>query len=473
MQATLPPESITLSLVRGTESFKTTFLKVACAAGLGACVLVLPMAFALNLPGPLIFSGFTALFGSTVGYYLARQQMLRPATLTFLGSILVGSFSAGWFSPDGQNLNAAMMGISTIFLTTVATLVVSVRLGAFFATMGSCAVLALGFRSWLSGVNDTNDLISNSLIAAILVVMETVCLALFTQQSNNNMQALQTYARDIERAMESARRIAAGDLSQQVDGDSEVAQVIRSMLEGLKSIVAKLQRGVGSLSAATAQIAAMASQQEEGAVEQASAVAEVRQTLEFLLEGSRRIADATQEVFLSIERTQSTNELISEQIQNLTTHSNRITEILEIIKDIANKSELLALNASLEGAKAGEAGAGFSLVANQMQRLAENVMASVKDVKALTADIRQATRSAALSTEQGTKMATSATEAARQINLVAQEQRTSTEQVTRAMDDITDVADRVSQGSSQTQAATTALTDLTAELNEIVESFKV
>src|SRR4029077_20627123 len=124
---------------------------------------------------------------------------------------------------------------------------------------------------------------------------------------------------------------------------------------------------------------------------------------------------------------QENSQVVAERIAALSGHTRRISEILEVIKDIANKSDLLALNAALEGTKAGEAGRGFSLVAAQMQRLAENVMGSVQDIKKLVADIRDASQAAVLATEEGTKLADATTEMARQIRLITQQQQTGTE----------------------------------------------
>jgi methyl-accepting chemotaxis protein len=216
----------------------------------------------------------------------------------------------------------------------------------------------------------------------------------------------------------------------------------------------------------------MARQQEQGAIGQASAVAEVRQTLESLLSSSERVAESTKDVFASVEKTKSTNDMIVERINGLDKQIRRITEILAIIKEIANKSDILALNASLEGAKAGEAGRGFSLVANQMQRLAENVMESVKDVRALTEDIQQATAATIVATQEGAEQSSAATTAARQINVISQQQRSSTEQVTQAMNGIAEVASQVSAGTSQTLEATQALSMQAETLTQLVAEYR-
>src|SRR5690606_23040553 len=135
---------------------------------------------------------------------------------------------------------------------------------------------------------------------------------------------------------------------------------------------------------------ASAQNQERGSTEQSSAVEETNRTLGSLLASAREIAQAAQGVTRNAEQTQDNTTSMADRIAALSRQVERITEILERIKGIASKSEILALNAALEGTKAGEAGRGFSLVASQMQRLAENVMEAVREIRDLTEGIREA-----------------------------------------------------------------------------------
>ena len=132
--------------------------------------------------------------------------------------------------------------------------------------------------------------------------------------------------------------------------------------------------------------------------------------------------------------------------------------MVEVIDEIADRSDLLALNAALEGAKAGEAGRGFSIVAAEMRRLAENVMESTKEIKNLITEIRESTHAAKEASDgnkreasEGEKLGGAAmtsvtgilsgiqetSDAARVIHLATQQQRTATEQVV-----LVDVGDR-------------------------------
>jgi hypothetical protein len=93
-------------------------------------------------------------------------------------------------------------------------------------------------------------------------------------------------------------------------------------------------------------------------------------------------------------------------------------EILEMIREIADRLDLLALNASLEGTRAGEAGKGFQLVAGEIRRLAERVTASVRDIKEMVGEVRASSSATVLVTEESRKLAESTTTSARQISLV-------------------------------------------------------
>ena len=120
--------------------------------------------------------------------------------------------------------------------------------------------------------------------------------------------------------------------------------------------------------------------------------------MDSLLNSAHQIASVSGTVLTNAEHTHSNSQLIAERITELAGHTQRISVFLDVIRDIANKTDLLALNAALEGTRAGEAGRGFSLVASQMQRLTVSVMDSVEDIKGLTADIREATSSSVLAT---------------------------------------------------------------------------
>lgn len=245
------------------------------------------------------------------------------------------------------------------------------------------------------------------------------------------------------------------------------------VIGSVRILATEVAGGAHKMSAAATEVLAATRQQEQGANQHAGAIEETSRTIESLAESSRSIAELAEAVLENAQRTQGTNQEIAARNQHLTSRLEGITSILESVKDIANKSELLALNAALEGTKAGEAGRGFSFVAVQMQRLAENVMGNVKDIKILTREIREANHTTVLAIEEGTKLAQETTRSAGQIRLVTQQQESATQQVTENM---IDAAQRVQQtvaGVRQSTAAMESLAELATQLNELLHDLRV
>jgi len=209
-------------------------------------------------------------------------------------------------------------------------------------------------------------------------------------------------------------------------------------------VASSLARPVGAvtdrLEDLAKQLLSASQEQQAGATEQSAAVEETRQTFQGLLEASTDMNRIGTEVLGHAEIGQRSAQTIGASIESLSTRTRNISEVLDLVKDIANKSEILALNAALEGTKAGEAGRGFSLVAQQMQRLAEQVMGSVKTIENLTSEIGHASRGAVLAAEEAEKVARLTTESARAIAGAVGQQVASAEQVSVAMDEISQVA---------------------------------
>lgn len=286
-------------------------------------------------------------------------------------------------------------------------------------------------------------------------------------------QAFDTMIVTLRALEQHVQRVAAGDLSTSTALEGDLAQAFNRMIESQRQLVAQIRDTALQVNTGAAEFLASSRQQQQGATEQSSAVEETRRTMENLLGASREIAGRAQVVLQNAERTQENSNIVASRIAALSKHAQRIQEILEIIKDIANKSDLLALNAALEGTKAGEVGRGFSLVATQMQRLAENVMGSVSDIKELTATISEATQSSVLATEESTKLAADTTRSAQQITTIIQQQQSGTEQVSRAMDDVSLIASQTVTGAKQVVRSTEELMRLSTELQQLVSRFQL
>jgi methyl-accepting chemotaxis protein len=286
------------------------------------------------------------------------------------------------------------------------------------------------------------------------------------------------------------------------------------VIETLRVFVREINEAALRLSSSANEVLAASTQHESSSTEQAAAIHETTATMEELKYASAQIAEnagavarvaeetlnsarsgrgAIGEFIHAMQQIRADGLAVSESITKLLRRVERIGSVVEVIDEIADRSDLLALNAALEGSRAGEAGKGFSIVAAEMRRLAENVLDSTKEIKNLIAEIREATAAAAsaadasrTATDQGEKLgsvAASAVEgilsgvqetsdAARVINLATQQQRTATEQVVSSMGEIEDVTRQTTHASKQATSAAAELTQLAGRLSELIRRFK-
>jgi methyl-accepting chemotaxis protein len=192
--------------------------------------------------------------------------------------------------------------------------------------------------------------------------------------------------------------------------------------------------------------------------------------MQALVGSAAEIADAAGKVSESAEHSVGASKIIGDRILNLTIQSQKIRKIAESIKSIADKSDILALNAALEGAKAGESGRGFVLLGNEMRRLAESIGTASGQVGDLAQEISEFSRGAVLSTEEGQKIAAETAAVARRITLITGQQRTATEQVTKSMDEVHQYTQQALAGAQQARATAGDLARTAAELEDLVIS---
>lgn len=246
--------------------------------------------------------------------------------------------------------------------------------------------------------------------------------------------------------------------------------VARSAASRMKILeeIALTARGLRS---ASSEILGACGEQAASATEQGAAIEETRRTMASLVEAAKRIADASQEVFRNADQTARTTITMSDAIKQLTNQAQKISDISEVIRSISDKSDLLALNASLEGTKAGEAGRGFALVAAEMRRLAESVMSAAREIKQLAAAIRASSDSSVHAADEGLSLATRTSGSAKEITLVTGQQTIATEQVTRSMDEVSQLLTRSADGTRSTERAAQALSRLADQLNQLTSQF--
>ncbi len=325
---------------------------------------------------------------------------------------------------------------------------------------------------------------------------------------------------EIEEAIEAlGALVREGDLSHWSTGteDPQLGPLLEGfgkVIQTLRTFVQEINGAALRLSSSANEVLAASTQHEASSTEQAAAIHETTATMEELKHASAQIAEnagsvarvaeetlgaarsgrgAISEFIQAMQQIRQDGAAVADSIGKLSKRVERIGTVVEVIDEIADRSDLLALNAALEGSRAGEAGKGFSIVAAEMRRLAENVLDSTKEIKNLITEIREATLAAASAaeaskqtTQSGEKLGAVAaqavegilsgvqetSDAARVINLATQQQRTATEQVVASMGEIEDVTRQTTQASKQATGATAELTQLASRLAELIKRFK-
>ncbi|GMU63452.1 MAG: hypothetical protein AMXMBFR34_52150 [Myxococcaceae bacterium] len=281
----------------------------------------------------------------------------------------------------------------------------------------------------------------------------------------------------------------------------ELASTNRRVVDAASSIVAstgELSSGRGEhLSAAEEQSAALAATTAttEELARSARQIALNAQRVSELARGTLDAARAgkhSADAFTTaMQQVREGNQAIADSVVRLNKRVQQVGRIIEFINGIADKSDLLALNAELEGNKAGEVGRGFSLVAAEMRRLAESVMQSTAEIARLIEEIRDATNAAVMATEAGVKatdagaglaqrvgeglariveFANLSSDAMQSISLATGQQQAGTDQLVASMADILNSTRAAADASRSMESTHAELLLVTKELDASVRT---
>ena len=313
--------------------------------------------------------------------------------------------------------------------------------------------------------------------------------------------------------------MAQGELSDpQVFAASDEVWAVTStfslMQAQLQNVLAQLKRAGVSIASTTQDLVGTSTRYEAGAADQASSLNETSATTEELAQSARQISlnasavseisqktldsaqagQASAEAFgRAVDRMRQDNRSIAEAVGRLQRRVQQIGKIVEFITGVADRSDLLALSAELEGTRAGDVGRSFTLVAAEMRRLAENVLESTTEIEELISEIREATQVTVEATERGLEQTTSGTalagevtraltevvrlaketsSAARGITLATQQQQSGTDQLAEAMADILGITQQSLSATKQLTSANNGLVALSGSLSSLVDRWK-
>jgi methyl-accepting chemotaxis protein len=380
------------------------------------------------------------------------------------------------------------------------------------------------FRKIVQGINDSLDAVTGPfrIIADYLEHFgEGTTMPKITDSYKGDLNKiiinLNHYIDIRNRIIQVIYKIAKGDVSTIVKPRSEkdeMANALAQMLANLRQLIGQMQEATNNISKANSNISTATSEQATTVTEQAASVVETTATVEEV----RRTAEQ------SVERAQLVSEMasntlklaengldaakrtedgmlglkdqvrhIAETILSLSEQTLQIGEIIATVNDIADQSNLLALNAAMEAARAGEAGRGFAVVAGEVRNLAEQSRQATAQVSSILSEIQKAANTAVMVTERGTKSAESGVElaqstgdsirvmreqtqqvvtAAEQIASSARQQLTGMDQITRAIENINIGATQTQKGMQQVDLAAQNLNHLAMQLTGIVQRYK-
>jgi methyl-accepting chemotaxis protein len=229
-----------------------------------------------------------------------------------------------------------------------------------------------------------------------------------------------------------------------------------------------LARASNQLRVLSENLVGLVQAQQGASQQQAAGIEETRRSMDMMLRAAQQIAESSRAVLGNAERTVKGNHDVAHRIEELNVHAEKVAEILATIMQVADRTDLLALNAALEGTKAGEAGRGFTLVAGEMRRLAENVMESVAGIRRLLNDVRGASHAAVQAGREGIALSEETTRSAGEIALVTQQQRQATEQVGRNMDEMATAVGNTMSNTRQAALTAVELAEMASTLTGLI-----
>lgn len=316
-----------------------------------------------------------------------------------------------------------------------------------------------------------------------------------------------------------AQRVAEGDLTQSPavtrrDELGQLQQAMSGMTESLRTLIGRIGGSVGQIAAAAEQLSAVTAQTSIGVQKQreetdqvATAMHEMAATVQEVAQNAEQASLAArqadqqarqgdlvvQEAIGQIDSLSGEVEHSAHAIEELNTESGRIGSVLEVIRAVAEQTNLLALNAAIEAARAGEQGRGFAVVADEVRALARRTHDSTEEIEGLIGNLQRVAQKAVeqmqtsrdltqrtvdLASEAGialgriTESVSTIEQMNQQIAAAAEQQSAVAENISESVTRVRDIGEQSASGSEQTAGASAELARLGVELQGLVARFR-
>jgi methyl-accepting chemotaxis protein len=317
-----------------------------------------------------------------------------------------------------------------------------------------------------------------------------------------------------------AERVAAGDLTHNLvslrrDELGQLQRSMQSMTQGLRELIGGISDGVTQIASAAEELSAVTEQTSAGVNNQkvetdqvATAMNEMAATVQEVARNAEEASEAAVaadqqaregdkvvgEAIAQIERLAAEVSHSTEAMGELKRESDKIGSVLDVIKSVAQQTNLLALNAAIEAARAGEAGRGFAVVADEVRSLAQRTQKSTEEIEELIVGLQNGTQQVATIMDNSRTLTDSSVELTRraggslesitrtvsaiqamnqQIAAAAEQQSAVAEEINRSVLNVRDVSDQTSAASEETAASSVELARLGTHLQTLVGRFKV